>query len=783
MSSHSTPQVEPAKIEQIINEFFAKSLHTILESRISSGSSHNGGYSAVSSSIFSSSSGLRARDKCFNLALGECPASFENMELRRRSMSGPMIVDVILLRASDPGDETSTLLPNKQSFTRNASCKGGHLNHLNAGEEFPQEVLDVEIILERWIVQYEYRKSTTRDIPFGRTSVGSGLSRREDGKKAGSNVGPGKGRGVLGTGDSEPGAGSTQISSHAVEVPVAYKKTKKRTVILLRSLYCTCRLLPAYRLFRHDNSSSHNCNFTIAYRVSFSPDPLSPVDEAEMHPYNFTPVETPCGRLCLSVLYRPIAADASLEASVPLLPRIITDYVRSPSADPPKRFPGDTTVTPGKKEVPTTSFPSSAPGSPACTAFARRQSWNGSLRKVLPSPQSPLSPSHRPSISPSPSPSYSYGHGSPSNVPASCPDGPQQYMQVDHSRSPSGSPMDRLHSRTSSCQSHCHQKAASFDEHWLLPPFSPSPSPSPPTHLPEGNLSDPFAHSGSAPVSIPVPSVGRSPRNWAVECYNQNKLSLPPLSPKGRKPDALSRTASANSRIMSGHSPVYQGYLSEWRSSRKCDASRPAECQTGITTFNAYSGQKVCRDGNDDIQLPGIKFSSSGSPRFPFSRSSSKLSYQDDIEDEEFSYPFAVDDDEMSECRSRTNSIDGRQSVSESLETVGQILTTPRKSQGAAVGALVHLLKSAPPLRPEFGDSYDSLKTYVQPQSITNEHGVPGLSFMSSHSVMDGSGLFVHKTAADALEELRSYREMKDNLLSQSGTQAVGTPANTHVKR
>jgi len=191
----------------------------------------------------------------------------------------------------------------------------------------------------------------------------------------------------------------------------------------------------------------------------------------------------------------------------------------------------------------------------------------------------------------------------------------------------------------------------------------------------------------------------------------------------------------------------------------------------------------VCRDGNDDIQLPGIKFSSSGSPRFPFSRSSSKLSYQDDIEDEEFSYPFAVDDDEMSECRSRTNSIDGRQSVSESLETVGQILTTPRKSQGAAVGALVHLLKSAPPLRPEFGDSYDSLKTYVQPQSITNEHGVPGLSFMSSHSVMDGSGLFVHKTAADALEELRSYREMKDNLLSQSGTQAVGTPANTHVKR
>jgi len=205
-------------------------------------------------------------------------------------------------------------------------------------------VLDVESILERWIVQYEHRKPSTRDIPFGKTSVASGISRREDGKKASSNVRSGKGKGVLGTGESEPGAGSAQFTSHAVEVSAAYKKTHKRTVILLRSLYCTCRLLPAYRLFRHVNSSSHNCNFTVAYRVSFSPDTISLDDEAEKHSHSFTPVETPCGRLCLSVLYRPIAADASLEASVPLLPWIITDYVRSPSADPrnnrPRSSPG-----------------------------------------------------------------------------------------------------------------------------------------------------------------------------------------------------------------------------------------------------------------------------------------------------------------------------------------------------------------------------------------------------------------------------------------------------------
>ena len=62
---------------------------------------------------------------------------------------------------------------------------------------------------------------------------------------------------------------------------------------------------------------------------------------------------------------------------------------------------------------------------------------------------------------------------------------------------------------------------------------------------------------------------------------------------------------------------------------------------------------QVCGDGTDDIQLLGIKFPSCVSSRFPFSRSSSKLYYRDYIEDEEFSYPFAVYNDEMSECRSK----------------------------------------------------------------------------------------------------------------------------------
>lgn len=81
-----------------------------------------------------------------------------------------------------------------------------------------------------------------------------------------------------------------------------------------------------------------------------------------------------------------------------------------------------------------------------------------------------------------------------------------------------------------------------------------------------------------------------------------------------------------------------------------------------------------------------------------------------------------------------------------------QSLPIGRKSQDAAVGVLVHMLKTAPPLRQDPSYSSDSMK-------IELEGGVTS-----------ASGFFMPRKSADALEDLRSYREMKDLLLSKSRT-------------
>jgi autophagy-related protein 13 len=57
----------------------------------------------------------------------------------------------------------------------------------------------------------------------------------------------------------------------------------------------------------------------------------------------------------------------------------------------------------------------------------------------------------------------------------------------------------------------------------------------------------------------------------------------------------------------------------------------------------------VLKDGRDDSG----RFSSSGSPRFTFSRSSSRISVPDDLDDPDFSYPFAVDDVDSSDSQAR----------------------------------------------------------------------------------------------------------------------------------
>ncbi|KAI4345122.1 hypothetical protein L6164_012279 [Bauhinia variegata] len=334
-SSHgnsSNSHSEASKMEQIITEFFAKSLHIILESRAVYVSSRNYScgdqiVSSPSSSASSSSSSVKPRDKWFNLALRECPAALENVDLCRQSNLEPMVVDVILVRRPLDWDPVSCS-PKKDLKERYPFA-------FNSDQEELGLEANTEKIVERWILHYESRK--TRDC--------NSSSRR-----------------------------SSNVTLHAL-----YKKS----TLLLRSLYATVRLLPTYKVFRQLNSSAQICSFTLAHRVSSFLEPFTRKQEAKMQKFVFTPVDTSSGRLCLSVMYSPSVSDVSSGPSTPISPQVIPDYVGSPLADSLRRFPS----------LPVTGL--RPHGSPSSLPFSRRHSWSyDQFRASSPPIASSPSPTH-----------------------------------------------------------------------------------------------------------------------------------------------------------------------------------------------------------------------------------------------------------------------------------------------------------------------------------------------------------------------------------------------------
>lgn len=340
-SSHGNAHSDAAKMEQIITEFFAKSLHIILESRALYVSSRNSyGDQAVSSpcSSSSSSSSVRPRDKWFNLALRECPAALENIDLWRQNNLECIVIDVILVQRPLDWDPVTVSFSPKRVLPRSSSLKERCPFGWNTDQEELGVVGRSEKIVERWLVQYESRK--TRDSNSG--------SRR-----------------------------SSNVSLHNL-----YKKS----TLLLRSLYATVRLLPAYKLFRELNSSGQIRDFTLGHRVSSFVEPFTRKQEAEMMKFGFTPVDTSSGRLCLSVMYCPSASDVSSEPSTPMSPQVITDYVGSPLADPLRRFPSHLVAG-----LPSHGSPSSLPSS-------RQRSWSFDHYRASPPSYLP-SPTHSESLS------------------------------------------------------------------------------------------------------------------------------------------------------------------------------------------------------------------------------------------------------------------------------------------------------------------------------------------------------------------------------------------------
>ncbi|CAM6051752.1 unnamed protein product [Sphagnum compactum] len=631
-------QAEKAKIEQIVSEFFVKSLHVILESRIpfvaaqsqSGGAGGGGGggggdeVSFLGSSPVSSSSSSRTTNRWFNLELENCNAVQESAEPWRRGiMQEAMVVD-ILLHFSSQGGPSSTLL-------------------------------------ERWVVHYERRKK-----PPSTATGGLGLG---------------------GTG-----------------------KVYKRTIIMLRSLYCSVRTLPAHRLFRLANSSSHSQSFSLSYMVSAAPPPLTTGDDRLMSTCRLTPIETQWGRLCVSVAYRSATAVTALEIMPPILPRIIADYVGSPTTDPLRRFSSIGSMpsrgNPGKQGVHMVSLPSSVP-----VSLGRRHSWSGGLNKVAGPPSLP--PSSPTFQSASPSPNF---HPSPPKPPSS----PSGQGHMPSHLSPRTSPLHRPFSQPSSYQGHSNASQPIPIKSRYSPPFSPSPSPSPPAH--GYSQQDNVLRSSSAPVSIPRPSnpMRSNSRLPMADPYHQNRGLLPPPSPQSKPAEVmLNRVASCNPRLWHGAQVVGDNKGDE---ESRLRAKRSLYGSPGLTIGSFRALSKVG-------SLP-----------------------HDDMDDGDFACPFAVDDDEVDEIGSPV----ARPKTADTFESVGlpgSVGAQPR----AAVGAFVRFLRSAPPLR-------ELSSPFVSPGSGPGPALTVGSPPASLAALSLGS-----RTAADALEELRGYREMRDFLMRQRG--------------
>ncbi|KAL2521333.1 Autophagy-related protein 13 [Forsythia ovata] len=635
-SYQGTTHLEPAKMEQIITELFAKSLHIILESRCPYVSSRNySGEQVLSSpspsSSSSSPSSFRPRDKWFNLALRDCPAALENIDFWRQSNLEPMIIDVILVQR--PRNSDSMNFSPKSGLMRNLLGKERYY-YSSDNEEFGSDAKS-EKIIERWILQYESKRS----------GASSGSKR------------------------------STCTSSHAL-----YKKS----ILLLRSLYATVRLLPAYKLFRDLISSAQIRTYNLGHRVSSFVEPFTRIEEADIQRFVFTPVDTSCGRLCLSVLYHSSVLDVSSEPSTPISPQFIPEYVGSPLAEPLKRF---------------ASGPMSH-SSPSSSPFGRRHSWGYDLNRAS-----------SPSVNPSPSPTYSESRASIS--------------KQRSNRLPPASLPRQLSDNTPPI----HVKNPSFDEYWPTPTFTPSPSASPPMYIPGSQVSKVLLRSESAPVSIPASSLS------SISLLPNNQI-LPPSPPmKATRPSVV-----------------------------KTDA-RSGLYKTSSTADKLFSFEK-----DEAGRTSWVESSSHNSPPKSFSRSSSRFSYQGDYDDSEFSGPFVLDDDDMTDSGTRSDSFDQPGHPSGPHERGG--LLPVRKSQGAAVGALVRMLEKAPSLHQDIsvtsdllqGSKLEMLKNSIQDP---NEISSTPQEQQSTSSNFAASGLISFKTTADALEELSGYREIKNSLLKQ----------------
>jgi autophagy-related protein 13 len=293
------------------------------------------------------------------------------------------------------------------------------------------------------------------------------------------------------------------------ESSALYKKTYKKSIILLRSLYSMMRLLPAHQAFRKVCSVSKVCDFEINYKVSSFCAPFSREEEKSMKQYKFTPVDAHQGQISVSLTYREDLSDFNLETPTLFPPQIITDYVGSPATDPLRSFP--TSV----KGFSPTSVPVRGIQSPTSTPFQRPHSWTSGLHR---GPHQMVSNHH--------------------NLPGGSPHGYSSSLKNEFSSSPTDIYAGGYANHNQNYKmGNRVNRGIVFEDNQLSPPFSPSPSPSPspPAYLSGGNFPVPGRRrSETAPVSIPHPMMAHSPRYLSPNLSDPSRHSLPPQSPKSK---------------------------------------------------------------------------------------------------------------------------------------------------------------------------------------------------------------------------------------------------------
>lgn len=748
-----------AKVEQIVSEFFVKSLHIILEARMPSirAQKHFDPFKI----ILSSSSAPRKQDQWFNLVLGNSNIPQQNIDLCKTNPQGLIVVDVLLSQCS--GDYLNT-----SEHYRAGPANVSSPSSIKTGGAWPTTHAEGgHILLERWFVQFKSwigvgKCSEGRPDPVMVDCTESSLvpNLKNECKRAETS------RNKTDTGvhlNFLPHA-----PPHVTDVPVVYKQT----ILMLRSLYSLTRLLPAYRLFRLSCSSPNSCLFTLSYRLSASP--LSGFNEAEMNSFCITPIDTMWGQMLIKVVYHTATSVTASEVSISGSPHIITDYVGSPTTERIKKLSdeplGGSVPTCGLSgnKIHVVCLPSSVPNSPPGSRFGLQQWWKGRLESA----QSALQP-------PSPSPSSGGSLLLDSNL--------------DDSLTSVAS-----HISDGSCESKI------FQSHWNRTISAPIPIDQN-QHL---HGSSHFLRSGGSPLSrnlcnsqigscsqISLPDLERTADG--ISTQNQKKSNIRPavlhhlsqassflsvggtslLNSGSHQKVLLKKTGCYN--VKSSPLPLVRhaarlsplcptGEFSSSHGRIMHFGSAPVNTSTGFT--NLYQAAFGTQNTNcdlinveDNMKKASESASRPGHSRNTFfiaestSKKGKEHGKEECILDDAFAFPFAIDEDESRHKRVK-NRNDGR-------APAGKAELIYHRSQGSAAGELTLILNSAAPLS-RMGNVTNNADFLLSEQGDS-------ISERSRNTIPEEGTVYSApnepRKASDALKELKSYIELRDFLLRQSG--------------